>query len=139
MIPNRDSDGHYVDLDKKYSLPIEIAMAITKAWRQTQAAATFVEQLASISRCGNARETAIPQMPTTTVPQEPGPPSDPIRDLIAAIGAVAKVFTPKEIRADPAAQHAMDVEYRKPEDGGTLRKRTLNLGKKFEIEQRKPE
>ena len=35
---------------------------------------------------------------------------DPIRDIVAAIGAFARVLTPKEIREDKASQNAMGVE-----------------------------
>ena len=104
------------DLDKHYALPIEMATAVTMAWRQTLAATSFIDSL-----CSDARADAVPQMPTTNVRQDPGPPSDPVRDLVAAIGAVAQILSPKEIREDPEAQKAMDVEYQKLQNGGTWR------------------
>jgi hypothetical protein len=109
------------DLDKHYALPIEIATAITKAWRQTLVATSYVDELCSDARRGDARADVIPQMPVMPVRQEPGPPSDPIRDLLCAIGAVAKVLSPKEIREDVEAQKAMDTEYQKLQVGGTWR------------------
>ena len=51
-------------------------------------------------------------------PQEPGPPSEPVGALMAAIGAVAKLLTKAEIREDTEAQKAMDTEFYKLQGDG---------------------
>ena len=56
--------------------------------------------------------------PCSASTQEPGPPSEPVGDLIAAIGAVAKLLTKAEIREDPEAQKAMDAEFYKLQGDG---------------------
>ena len=58
-------------------------------------------------------------MPLTSDPQQPDDPNDPIRMLIAVIGAVAKVLTKAEIHANKKAQKAMDDEYYKLQNRGT--------------------
>ena len=49
--------------------------------------------------CGGTGE--VPQMPLTDVSQTPGAPSDPLRELITGIGAVAKLLAKSEVAADP--------------------------------------
>ena len=90
-------------------LPAEIAAEITSGWLN------FVKQKpepqASVSPGGNAGIQDVPRMPCRSEPQEPGPPSEPIAVLIAAIGAVEKLLTKAEIKADSEAQQAMDTEF----------------------------
>ena len=89
-------------------LPAEIVTESVSAWH------SFViqkpESQASAVPGGNTGTTDVPRMPCSASSiQEPGPPSEPIRDMIAAIGAVAKLLTKSEIREDPEAQKAMDT------------------------------
>ena len=97
-------------------LPAEIATEIVSAWL------SFViqkpESQASAVPGGNTGTTDVPRMPCSASTQEPGPPSEPIGDLIAAIGAVAKLLTKAEIREDPEAQKAMDAEFYKLQGDG---------------------
>ena len=84
-------------------LPAEIAAEIVSAWH------SFViqkpESQASAVPGGNTGTMDVPRMPcSASSVQEPGPPSESIKDLIAAIGAVAKLLTKSEIRDDPEAQ-----------------------------------
>ena len=76
-------------------LPAEIAAEITSAWLN------FVRQKpepqASAVSGGNAGTQDVPRMPCRSEPQEPGPPSEPMCALMAAIGAVAKLLTKAEI------------------------------------------
>ena len=98
-------------------LPAEIAAEITSAWLN------FVRQKpepqASAVSGGNAGTPDVPRMPCCASSQEPGPPSEPVGALIAAIGAVAKLLTKAEIREDPEAQKAMDTEFYKLQGDGT--------------------
>ena len=91
-------------------LPAEIATEIVSAW------VSFMKQKpesqASGVPGGNTGTMDVPRMPcSASSTQEPGPPSEPTADMIAAIGAVAKLFTKSEIREDPEAQKAMDYEF----------------------------
>ena len=97
-------------------LPAEIATEIVSAWL------SFVmqkpESQASAVPGGNTGTTDVPRMPCSASTQEPGPPSEPVSNLIAAIGAVAKLLTKAEIREDPEAQKAMDAEFYKLQGDG---------------------
>ena len=98
-------------------LPAEIATEIVSAWLN------FVKQKpesqASAVPGGNTGTTDVPCMPCIASTQEPGPPSEKVSNLIAAIGAVAKLLTKAEIREDPEAQKAMDDEFYKLQGDGT--------------------
>ena len=98
-------------------LPAEIAAGITSEWL------TYVimkpEPQASAVSGGNAGTQDVPRMPCRDEPQSPGPPSEPIAALIAAIGAVAKLLSKSEIREDSEAQKAMDTEFYKLQGDGT--------------------
>ena len=97
-------------------LPAEIATEIVSAWL------SFVKQKpesqASAVPGGNTGTTDVPCMPCIASTQEPGPPSEKVSNLIAAIGAVAKLLTKAEIREDPEAQKAMDAEFYKLQGDG---------------------
>ena len=97
-------------------LPAEIATEIVSAW------ISFVKQKpesqASAVPGGNAGTPDVPRMPCCASSQEPGPPSESVGALIAAIGAVAKLLK-AEIREDPEAQKAMDTEFYKLQGDGT--------------------
>ena len=97
-------------------LPAEIATEIVSAWL------SFVKQKpesqASAVPGGNTGTTDVPCMPCIASTQEPGPPSEKVSNLIAAIGAVAKLLTKAEIREDPEAQKAMDDEFYKLQGDG---------------------
>ena len=98
-------------------LPAEIAAEITSGWLN------FVKQKpepqASVVSGGNAGTQDVPRMPCRSEPQEPGPPSEPIGALMAAIGAVAKLLTKAEIKEDAEAQKAMDTAFYKLQGDGT--------------------
>ena len=83
-------------------LPAEIATEIVSAWL------SFMKQKpesqASAVSGGNTGTMDVPRMPCCASTQEPGPPSEPVGALIAAIGAVAKLLTKAEIKEDPEAQ-----------------------------------
>ena len=98
-------------------LPAEIATEIASAWH------SFVvqkpESQASAVPGGNTGTMDVPRMPCSASSiQEPGPPSEPIADLIASTAAVAKLLTKAEIRQDPEAQKAMDTEFYKLQGDG---------------------
>ena len=57
-------------------------------------------------------------MPYRQESQEPGPPSEPIGALVAAVGAVVKLLTEAEIKEDSEAQKAMDTEFYKLQGDG---------------------
>ena len=98
-------------------LPAEIAAEVTSGWLN------YVKQRpepqASVISGGNAGIPDVPRLPCRSESQEPGPPSEPIGALIAAIGAVAKLLTKAEIREDSEAQEAMDAEFYKLQGDGT--------------------
>ena len=77
------------------------------------------ESQASAVSGGDAETKGVPRMPCRDEPQLPGPPSEPIGALIAAIGAVAKLLTKAEIKEDSEAQLAMDTEFYKLQGDGT--------------------
>ena len=98
-------------------LPAEIATEIVSAW------VDFIKQKpesqASAVPGGNTGTQDVPRMPCRMDSQEPGPPSEPVGALIAAIGAVAKLLTKAEIKEDAEAQKAMDNESYKLQGDGT--------------------
>ncbi len=142
----RCSGGHFHanchaevrDIDARYSLLIEMANSISKAWRQTLCANDYVDALCSAARCGDVRADVVPpQMPVLTSPSQPGPPTDCFKDLYSAIGAVAKLLTQKEVRTDKEAQDAMDAEYYKLQVGGTWRINDVRPWREVRDEARK--
>ena len=90
-------------------LPAEIATGISTQWMTYMSMKP--ESQASAVSGGDAETKDVPRMPCRDEPQLPGPPSEPIGALIAAIGAVAKLLTTAEIKEDSEAQLAMDTEF----------------------------
>ena len=98
-------------------LPAEIATGISTQWMTYMSMKP--ESQASAVSGGDAETKDVPRMPCRDEPQLPGPPSEPIGALIAAIGAVAKLLTKAEIKEDSEAQLAMDTEFYKLQGDGT--------------------